>query len=66
MIAWKLSALAVQVSIDPRTNTLIINDTSAKIDQIRQMIDLLDVSVKQVMIEARIVRATTVSPRKWG
>ncbi|WP_171066631.1 type IV pilus secretin PilQ [Acinetobacter towneri] len=58
------------VSVDPRTNTLIINDTSAKIDQIRQMIDLLDVSVKQVMIEARIVRATTDFTKemgvKWG
>lgn len=58
------------VSVDPRTNTLIINDTVKKIDQIRKMIDLLDVSVKQVMIEARIVRATTDFSRdigvKWG
>ncbi|NHC03742.1 type IV pilus secretin PilQ [Acinetobacter sp. 187] len=58
------------VSIDPRTNTLIINDTAQKIDQIRKMVDLLDVSVKQVMIEARIVRATTDFTRemgvKWG
>lgn len=58
------------VSTDPRTNTLIINDTSQKIDQIRKMIDLLDVSVKQVMIEARIVRASTDFSKemgvKWG
>ena len=58
------------VSIDPRTNTLIIKDTSQKIDQIRKMIDLLDVSVKQVMIEARIVRASTDFTKemgvKWG
>ncbi len=58
------------VSVDPRTNTLIINDTAQKIDQIRGMIDLLDVSVKQVMIEARIVRATTDFTKemgvKWG
>ena len=58
------------VSVDPRTNTLIINDTSVKIDQIRKMIDLLDVSVKQVMVEARIVRATTDFTKemgvKWG
>ena len=57
-------------SVDPRTNTLIINDTSAKIDQIRKMIDLLDVSVKQVMVEARIVRASTDFTKemgvKWG
>lgn len=58
------------VSVDPRTNTLIINDTSAKIDQIRQMIDLLDVQVQQVMVEVRIVRATTDFTKemgvKWG
>lgn len=58
------------VSVDPRTNTLIINDTSTKIDQIRKMIDLLDVSVKQVMVEARIVKASTGFTKemgvKWG
>ncbi|WP_165443262.1 type IV pilus secretin PilQ family protein [Acinetobacter ihumii] len=58
------------VSIDPRTNTLIVNDTAQKIDQIRKMIDLLDVRVKQVMVEARIVRASTSFTKemgvKWG
>ncbi|MEQ1310406.1 type IV pilus secretin PilQ [Acinetobacter sp. XH1639] len=58
------------ISTDPRTNTLIINDTSQKIDQIRKMVDLLDVSVKQVMIEARIVSASTDFTKemgvKWG
>ena len=58
------------VSTDPRTNTLIINDTSQKIDQIRKMVDLLDVPVKQVMVEARIVRASTDFTKemgvKWG
>lgn len=58
------------ISIDPRTNTLIVNDTSVKIDQIRKMVDLLDIAVKQVMIEARIVRASTDFTKemgvKWG
>lgn len=58
------------ISVDPRTNTVIVNDTSIKIDQIRKMIDLLDVAVKQVMIEARIVRASTEFSKqmgvKWG
>ena len=58
------------ISVDPRTNTLIINDTAVKLDQIRKMIDLLDVSVKQVMVEARIVRASTDFTKemgvKWG
>jgi type IV pilus assembly protein PilQ len=58
------------ISIDPRTNTLIIQDTAAKIDEIRAMITRLDVPVKQVMIEARIVRATNNFSKemgvKWG
>lgn len=58
------------ISFDPRTNTLILNDTAQKIDQIRRMIDLLDIPVKQVMIEARIVRASTSFSKemgvKWG
>ncbi|MCF0266498.1 type IV pilus secretin PilQ [Acinetobacter guillouiae] len=55
---------------DTRTNTLIINDTANNIDKIRKMIDLVDISVKQVMVEARIVRATTDFTKemgvKWG
>ncbi|WP_171265197.1 type IV pilus secretin PilQ family protein [Acinetobacter sp. ANC 3813] len=55
---------------DTRTNTLIVNDTAQNIDKVRKMIDLLDVSVKQVMVEARIVRATTDFTKemgvKWG
>lgn len=58
------------VTVDARTNTLIITDTAQKIDQIRKMVDLLDVSVKQVMVEARIVRASTDFTKemgvKWG
>ena len=58
------------VVADGRTNTLIINDTAMNIDKVRKMIDLLDVAVKQVMIEARIVRASTEFSKqmgvKWG
>lgn len=55
---------------DVRTNTLIINDTALNIDKVRKMIDLLDIAVKQVMVEARIVRASTDFTKemgvKWG
>lgn len=58
------------VSIDARTNTIIVNDTQPFIDKIRNLVDLLDVQVKQVMVEARIVRATTDFTKemgvKWG
>ena len=58
------------VSIDARTNTIIVNDTQPFIDKIRNMVDLLDVQVKQVMVEARVVRASTEFAKemgvKWG
>jgi type IV pilus assembly protein PilQ len=58
------------MSIDARTNTLIIQDTSKKIEEIRELILKLDVPVRQVMIEARIVRATDSFSKemgvKWG
>ncbi|OTG68715.1 hypothetical protein B9T25_04305 [Acinetobacter sp. ANC 4470] len=58
------------ISVDARTNTLIINDTVQNVDKVRKMIDLLDIAVKQVMVEARIVRASTDFTKemgvKWG
>ncbi|RCU45078.1 type IV pilus secretin PilQ family protein [Corallincola holothuriorum] len=43
------------VSMDERTNTLLVRDTAERLEDIRRMIDVLDVPVKQVMIEARMV-----------
>ncbi|OXS14868.1 type IV pilus secretin PilQ [Zobellella denitrificans] len=43
------------VSVDERTNTLIVNDTRDKIDEIRGLLKILDIPVKQVVIEARMV-----------
>lgn len=45
------------VTIDQRTNTLLINDTSAQIDGIRELVNDLDRPVRQVLIESRIVIA---------
>lgn len=45
------------VSIDARTNTLIIQDVSASLEAIRELIEELDVPVRQVLIESRIVNA---------
>ncbi|KTD48266.1 type IV pilus secretin PilQ [Legionella quateirensis] len=44
-----------KISVDPRTNTLWIQDTGLKIEEVRELIKQLDVAVKQVQIEARIV-----------
>lgn len=43
------------LSVDERTNALLIRDLQHNIDMIREIIDALDVPVKQVQIEARIV-----------
>ncbi|WP_180077593.1 type IV pilus secretin PilQ [Acinetobacter sp. YH12208] len=58
------------ISVDARTNTLIISDTQQFIDKIKNMVDLLDIQVKQVMVEARIVTAERNFSRdlgiRWG
>lgn len=43
------------VAIDERTNTLLLQDTSERLADIRRLVSTLDIPVKQVMIEARIV-----------
>ncbi|MEY8252471.1 MAG: type IV pilus secretin PilQ family protein, partial [Colwellia sp.] len=43
------------VSVDERTNTLLIRDTAKSIEDIKRMITILDVAVRQVVIEARMV-----------
>ena len=43
------------VSVDERTNTLLIKDTADVVDHIKSMLKVLDIPVKQVVIEARMV-----------
>ncbi|PKI17301.1 type IV pilus secretin PilQ [Colwellia sp. 12G3] len=43
------------VSVDERTNTLLIRDTAKSIEDIKRMVTILDVAVRQVVIEARMV-----------
>lgn len=45
------------VSIDERTNTLIVQDVAASLESIRSMVSKLDIPVRQVLIESRIVNA---------
>jgi type IV pilus assembly protein PilQ len=46
-----------QVNVDERTNTLIVLDTREKITEVRDLIARLDIPVRQVLIESRIVIA---------
>lgn len=52
--------------VDQRTNTLIMRDTSASLQAIEELLTVIDVPVKQVLIEARIVSATLDSGRELG
>ena len=45
------------VTIDTRTNTLLVQDTAAKLSEVRALVEKLDVPVKQVLVESRIVIA---------
>lgn len=47
-----------KISVDARTNTIWIQDTGTKIEEVRDLIKQLDVPVKQVLIEARIVEVS--------
>ncbi len=49
-------------TVDERTNTLFVQDTGARLEEARRMIQQLDVPVRQVMLEARIV----IADDKWG
>ncbi|GEN29046.1 fimbrial assembly protein PilQ [Halovibrio variabilis] len=55
-----------RVSIDNRTNTLLIQDTADQVRDIARTIDRLDVAVRQVQIEARIVIARDTASRELG
>jgi type IV pilus assembly protein PilQ len=52
--------------VDARTNTLIVKDIARNVDEVATLIRLLDKPIPQVMIEARIVEATTSFTRDLG
>lgn len=54
------------VVVDVRTNTLIVKDTAKSIENIRAMIEKIDIPVQQVMIEARIVNASEGFSKELG
>jgi len=52
--------------VDARTNTLFVQDTPTKLEEIRALIKQIDVAVKQVMIESRIVEASDTFQKNLG
>jgi len=49
-------------TVDERTNTLFVQDSGGRLEEARRLIQQLDVPVRQVLIEARIV----IADDKWG
>lgn len=43
------------IAVDDRTGTLLISDTAERLQNVRRMVRMLDVPIKQVLIESRIV-----------
>ncbi|MGI9333477.1 MAG: type IV pilus secretin PilQ [Gammaproteobacteria bacterium] len=54
------------VSVDQRTNTLLVRDTGDALESIRRLVTTLDVPIRQVMIESRIVVADDTFNRDLG
>jgi type IV pilus assembly protein PilQ len=54
------------VTVDDRTNSIIAYQTSERLDELRRIVAQLDVAVRQVMIEARIVEANVDYDKALG
>ncbi|HEY3074447.1 MAG TPA: type IV pilus secretin PilQ [Burkholderiales bacterium] len=52
--------------VDARTNTLFVQDTPSRLEEVRRLLSKIDVAVRQVMIEARIVEANETFSRNLG
>lgn len=55
-----------RVSIDERTNTLLVLDTGDKLNDVRKLVSRLDIPVKQVLIESRVVIANNDYSKELG
>jgi type IV pilus assembly protein PilQ len=54
------------ITVDARTNTILVQDITSKITQIRNLIVTLDVPVRQVMIDSRVVIASDDFTKELG
>ena len=54
------------ISSDERTNTISVRETSDKLEEIRKLVSSWDIPVRQVLIEARIVRARSNLTEELG
>jgi type IV pilus assembly protein PilQ len=62
----KILAERGHITFDKRPNSLLVKDTAANLEDIRRVVGRLDVPVRQVMIESRIVIASNDFARELG
>jgi type IV pilus assembly protein PilQ len=61
-----LTAGRGNVTVDPRSNTLVISDVPARLTQIREIVKRVDTQTPQVMIEARIIETVKNPKQDYG
>lgn len=63
---FKLLSERGSAVVDARTNTLIVRETAKRLEDVKKMIRKLDVTVRQVMIESRVVVAEDTFAKELG
>ncbi|HSV45715.1 MAG TPA: type IV pilus secretin PilQ [Ramlibacter sp.] len=64
--AARILSLRGSVIAEPRTNQLFVTDIGSRLEQVQQLITKLDIAVRQVLIEARIVEASDTFGKSLG
>lgn len=64
--AARLLSARGSVIAEPRTNQLFVTDIGSRLEQVQQLIGKLDIAVRQVLIEARIVEASDTFGKSLG
>jgi type IV pilus assembly protein PilQ len=64
--AARILSIRGSVIAEPRTNQLFVTDISGRLEQVQQLIAKLDIAVRQVLIEARIVEASDTFGKSLG
>jgi type IV pilus assembly protein PilQ len=65
-VVEKIKSDKAKVSLDPRTNSLVVKDLSLNIDRMERLLKNLDSRIPQVMIEAKIVEVSSNYAREIG
>ncbi|MDB5944799.1 MAG: pilQ [Ramlibacter sp.] len=64
--AARILSIRGSVIAEPRTNQVFVTDIPSKLEQVQQLIGKLDIAVRQVLIEARIVEASDTFGKSLG